>query len=161
MKLLCRVLIIFVTAMLAGSSACFAQQPKPADAPGAAQSRASDRKLRRLLAKHVKGLVIDEKKVRIPIPRPPLPAFSDPGPGKCALHLPARGNLGNIVPRHLDVNAFGAALQNALKDNVVGYSALRRQHCHTIFTQNCQLAKLPPLTAESPTPHLPLHDSRA
>jgi len=43
-----------------------------------------------------------------------LLAFSDPGPEHCKLHLPTHGNIANVVPHHLDVNAFGAALHDAL-----------------------------------------------
>ena len=136
---------------------CWAQQPKPGATSNAAQRHLSDRELRRLLAKHVKGLAIDAKRIRIPIARPPSLAFSDPGPQHCKLHLPTHGNIADVVPHHLDVNAFGAALHDALKDNVVGYSAGLRRHGQTILTQNWQWAKMRDDGDAVWTPDVPLH----
>ena len=76
---------------------------------------ASDRELDRLLVEHVKGVAVDAQTVRAHVIRPPHldGAFSDRGSeGSKVQFAPRRPPI--VVPHHLDVGAFGAALHDAL-----------------------------------------------
>ena len=117
----------------------------------------SDQELAGLLARHVKGLAIDVNKVRAHIVSPQniQGVFSDKGPTEAPNFLP-RGGVG-IRPEFLDVPAFGAALQNALRASVGGYSAQLRQHGKPIFSSNWQSAKRPQDGNEDWTQDVPLH----
>jgi CubicO group peptidase (beta-lactamase class C family) len=122
-------------------------------------TRPSDAELRQLLAEHVKGLAIDESKIPDHVFRPQntVGVFSDRGPEESKLqfvpHLPIVGGL----PYHLNVSAFGAALHNALKDNVAGYTVQLRQQGQAIFTKEWQWAKRPQDGSETWTPGVQLH----
>src|SRR5579871_2943932 len=96
----------------------------------------SDAELRQLIAEHVKGLTIDESKIRKHVFRPPntVGVFSDRGPEESKLRFAPRPPIG-VLPYYLNVGAFGAALHNALKDNVAGYAVQLRQQGQAIFTK--------------------------
>ena len=119
----------------------------------------SDRELAGLLATHVKGLAIDVVKVRghIISPQNIQGVFSDKGPTETKLKLTPVGPIVGIRPEHLDVPAFAAALHDALKDTVAGYSAQLRQHGKAIFSRDWQSAKRPQDGTENWTLDVQLH----
>ena len=119
---------------------------------------ASDRELDRLLVEHVKGVAVDAQTVRAHVIRPPHldGAFSDRGSeGSKVQFAPRRPPID--VPHHLDVGAFGAALHEALKDNVAGYVAQLRQNGHAIFIKDWQFAKRSQDGSEGWTTDVQLH----
>jgi CubicO group peptidase (beta-lactamase class C family) len=120
---------------------------------------ASDPELRRLLATHVKGVAIDEKKIQEHVIRPQNLAgvFSDRGPHESKVQFAPTGSIVGVLPHHLDVGAFGAALHEALRNNVAGYSVQLRQHGQAIFAREWQWAKRPQDGSESWTPDVQLH----
>jgi Beta-lactamase len=122
-------------------------------------TRPSDAELRQLVAGHVKGLAIDESKIRDHVFRPQntVGVFSDRGPEESKLQFAPHPPTFGIVPFHLNVSAFGAALHNALKDNVAGYTVQLRQHSQAIFTREWQWAKRPQDGSETWTPDVQLH----
>jgi hypothetical protein len=125
-----------------------------------AQPPLPSKELQHLLDKHVKGLLIDEKKIQAHVMRPQniVGVFSDRGPEEGNLQLaPSRFNVGNRLALHLDVNAFGAALHNALKDSIAGYTVRLRRNGQTIYTKDWQWAKTPQDGSESWTPDVPMH----
>src|SRR5271156_2348491 len=77
-------------------------------------TRPSDAELRQLLAEHVKGLTIDESKIPEHVFRPlnTVGVFSDRGPEESKLRFVPHPPIG-IIPYHLNVSGFGAALHNA------------------------------------------------
>jgi CubicO group peptidase (beta-lactamase class C family) len=118
-----------------------------------------DPELRRLLAKNVKGLAIDEKQIREHVIRPQniVGVFSDRGPTESKLTFAPVSPIVGIVPRRLDVTTFAAALENALMGKVAGYSVQLRQNGQAIFTKEWQWAKAPQDGSESWTPDVELH----
>ncbi len=117
-----------------------------------------DPELRRLLAQNVNGLTIDEKKILKHVIRPQniFSVFSDRGPTESKLRFRPPPII-DVVPHRLDVTTFAAALVNALKDKVAGYSVQLRQHGHVIFTKEWQWAKAPQDGSESWTSDVQLH----
>jgi hypothetical protein len=122
-------------------------------------TRVSNQELRRLLAKHVKDLTIDEKKIRKHVIRPEniVNVFSDRGPQESQLQFTPTRPIVGAVAHHLDVGAFGAALHDKLKGNVAGYTVQLRQHGQAVFTADWQWAKRPQDGTESWTPDVQLH----
>lgn len=122
-------------------------------------TRTSESQLRRLLAKHIKGLAIDEKKIRQHVIRSQNLAgvFSDQGPLESKLPFAPAPPIVGAVAHNLDVGAFAAALHDALKDKVAGYSAQLRQHGRALFTRDWQWAKRPQDGSEGWTPDVQLH----
>jgi CubicO group peptidase (beta-lactamase class C family) len=83
--------------------------------------------------------------------------FSDRGPEESKLQFAPHPPIVGIGPHHLNVSAFGAALHDALKDNVAGYTVQLRQHGKAIFTKEWQWAKRPQDGSETWTPDVQLH----
>jgi beta-lactamase family protein len=122
-------------------------------------TRPSDAELRQLLAENVKGLAIDASKIPDHVFRPQntVGVFSDRGPEESKLQFAPHPPPIGIIPYHLNVGGFGAALHNALKDNVAGYTVQLRQNSQSIFTKEWQWAKRPQDGSESWTPGVELH----
>lgn len=135
-----------------------AQQPA-APARRAIDERLSAEDLRRALAPHVKDVTIDENRIKAHVMRPQniVGVVSDRGREEGKLQfVPSRPIVG-VLAHHLDVNAFGAALHAALKDEVVGYAMRLRQNGKTIYTLEWNWAKTPQDGGEGWTPDRQMH----
>src|SRR5579872_2326510 len=92
-----------------------------------------------LLGPGVRGVTIDEARLRSHVMRPPYlnGVESDKGldDGGDIVHIPTRP-IG--LPRpHLDVQGFGKAMEAALKDSTAGYILSLRQNGNPVFTHAC------------------------
>jgi CubicO group peptidase (beta-lactamase class C family) len=126
-------------------------------APQRSSTPPSDLQLRQLIATHVKGVAIDEKKIQQHVIRPQnlTEVFSDRGPHESKVRIAPP--VVSVPPRLLDVGSFSTALHNALQNTVAGYSVQLRQHGQAIFTREWQWAKRPQDGGEGWTPDVQLH----
>jgi Beta-lactamase len=120
-----------------------------------------------LQAAGVKGITIDETKLRAHVIRPAYvaSAVSDSGIDQERIEAPfchpglPPGPPGPPGPqlKHLDVKAFGDALHAALKDSTAGYVMRLREHGTTIYTLEWNWARYPADGGEGWNPDVQMH----
>jgi CubicO group peptidase (beta-lactamase class C family) len=163
--------LLVVTAALVPVGLC-AQTPAatPAPKPGttltvpsgrsAADSGVSAQALQGAVAPHVKELVVDQRRLQTHVMRPPhiIGVLSDTGREAGPLEFkPIKPFVLTPAGPHLDVNTFGPALHNALKDQVAGYAMRLQKHGQTIYTLQWNWARTPPDGGVGWTPQRLMH----
>lgn len=116
--------------------------------------------LRGALVSHVKDLTIDERRILTHVIRPQqiIGVFSDRGREEGELQLmPSKPIVFTPAGPHLDVNAFGSGLHEALKDQVAGYVMRLRKNGQTIYTLQWNWAKTPQDGGVGWTPQRQMH----
>src|SRR5271165_4506797 len=96
--------------------------------------------LDRFLAENVKGVSVDAKAVLAHVIRPPHYDDVSSDGGTEQSNVPSEPVQPPGVRYSLDVGAFEAALDNALKNDVAGYVAQLRQSGTILFTNMSQYA---------------------
>jgi CubicO group peptidase (beta-lactamase class C family) len=134
----------------------------------AAQMRPVSEELQtQLQAAHVNGITLDETKLRAHVIRPAhvVNAISDRGIDEEQIEAPFRhpglppSPAGSPGPqlKHLDVKAFGDAVDAGLKDSTAGYVMRLRQHGTTIYTLEWNWARYPANGGEGWNPDVQMH----
>jgi len=161
-------LVLFgVTLSLAAGAAATAQvratAPRVTAAPAVSAAvvrPGASASLREMVAPKVRGVVVDETKIRAHVIRPNnvIGVVSDEGRGVVtALKISPALQIARPSPPHLDVEGFGNALHAALKDQTVGYVMQLRKNGQTIYTLQWNWAKTPADGSVGWTPDRQMH----
>lgn len=141
-------LLLAASASLSAAGAASAQTRMtvaPAAVRAAAQPAAA-LSLRDAIAPKARGVTIDENRIRTHVIRPSntIGVLTDEGRGVVpALQISPALAAKLQLKGHLDVAAFGAALDSALVNNVAGYAVQLRQNGQTVYSGQRNWAKIP------------------